>query len=33
MRGQRLVITVGKQFFGKEISEVEQVVLPDYWCR
>jgi hypothetical protein len=32
VRTQRLVITVGKQFLGKEISEVEQLILPNYWC-
>jgi hypothetical protein len=32
LRGQRLVVTVGRQFFGKEISEITQVILPNYWC-
>jgi hypothetical protein len=32
VRGQRLVVTVGKQFFGKEVSEVDQLILPTYWC-
>lgn len=32
VRGHRLVITVGKQFFGKDIEEVDQLVLPNYWC-
>ena len=33
VRGQRLVLTVGREFLGKEISEVEQLVVPNYWCQ
>jgi hypothetical protein len=33
VRGQRLVLTVGKEFLGKEVSEVEQLVVPNYWCQ
>lgn len=32
LRGQRLVVTVGRQFFGKEISGITQIILPNYWC-
>lgn len=31
-RGQRLVLTVGRQFLGLEISQVSQIVVPVYWC-
>jgi hypothetical protein len=29
---QRLVITIGREFLGKQLSEVEQLVVPNYWC-
>lgn len=32
IQGERLVVTVGKQFFGKDVSDIDQVVLPRYWC-
>ncbi len=30
--GQRFVLIVGKQFLGLDISEVRQIVVPNYWC-
>ena len=31
-RGQRLVLIVGKQFLGLDVSEVSQIIVPNYWC-
>ena len=30
--GQRLVLIVGKQFLGVDISQVRQIIVPNYWC-
>lgn len=31
-RGKRLVLTIGRQFLGLEISQVSKIVVPIYWC-
>ena len=33
IKDQRLVLTVGKQFLGKEISDITELVVPNYWCK
>jgi len=32
LRGQRLVLTVGRQFLGLTVADVNRIVVPVYWC-
>ncbi len=32
LQRQRLVLTVGRQFLGLQMSEVSRIVVPVYWC-